>query len=70
MKDLTELINGREIEGITFHIESVQGLSAIVSSDADDAQAKAVMKNLIKSTPILARGFSSVQICDEKGRVR
>ncbi|MBQ1878554.1 MAG: hypothetical protein II161_07050 [Erysipelotrichaceae bacterium] len=44
MKDLTEMINGKEIEGITFHIESVQGLSAIVSSNADDAQAKAVIK--------------------------
>ncbi|MBQ4251453.1 MAG: hypothetical protein II704_00240 [Erysipelotrichaceae bacterium] len=70
MKELTELVNDRKIEGITFHIESVQGLSAIVSSDTDDAQAKAVMKNLIRSTPVLSRGFSSVQICDEKGRIR
>ena len=70
VREFADLINDREVEGIIFHVEKVQGLSVIVPSNADDSEAKTVIKQLIKNTPILARGFSSVQTCDKEGRIR
>lgn len=67
---IIEFIDGNKIENIDFKVESSQGLNAIVSHNSDDKIAKTVIKGIFASNPDFANTFNSVQICDEKGRIK
>lgn len=70
VKILSEIINGKEFEGVTFKVESISGLSMKVSHNAkDDTSAKALIKKIVAETAELKNMYTNIQIIDENGRI-
>lgn len=70
VKILSEIINGKEFEGVTFKAESISGLSMKVSHNAkDDTSAKALIKKIVAETAELKNMYTNIQIIDENGRI-
>ena len=70
VKILSEIINGKEFEGVTFKVESISGLSMKVSNNAkDDTSAKALIKKIVAETAELKNMYTNIQIIDENGRI-
>lgn len=69
-KTLNEKLNGLDLDGVTFKVESVNGLTLKVSHNAhDDATAKALIKKYIISLPETKNSYTNIQLIDEKGRI-
>ena len=68
-KKFIEVIDGKTIDGVTFKVEEERGLSVILSFDSDDETAKALIKDLLKSTREFSVGFSSVKKCKADGSI-
>jgi len=64
------IIDKQNIEGTEFKVENMNGLSLLVSSDTDDKSAKEILKRRLKDCKELSGMYFSVQICDEKGRLK
>ena len=70
VKILSEIINGKEFEGVTFKVESISGLSMKVSHNSkDDTSAKALIKKIVAETAELKNMYTNIQIIDENGRI-
>ena len=70
VKILSEIINGKEFEGVTFKVESISCLSMKVSHKAkDDTSAKALIKKIVAETAELKNMYTNIQIIDENGRI-
>lgn len=69
-KILNEKLNGLDLDGVTFKVENVNGLTLKVSHNAnDDAIAKALIKKYISSLPEAKNSYTNIQLIDEKGRI-
>lgn len=68
-KKFVEEINGQTIDGVTFKVESVSGLNAILSFDTDDDTAKQIIKDFLKNNSTYNKSFNSVKKCDAKGAI-
>lgn len=69
-KILNEKLNGLDLDGVTFKVESVNGLTLKVSHNTyDDATAKALIKKYIASLPETKNSYTNIQLIDEKGRI-
>ena len=69
-KILNEKLTGLDLDGVTFKVESVNGLTLKVSHNAhDDVTAKALIKKYIASLPETKNSYTNIQMIDEKGRI-
>lgn len=67
-KLLAKKLDNFEFNGVTFHVEKLEGLSLTVSHNAkDDKVAKAQIKEIVKTIPELKNYFLGIQIVDENG---
>lgn len=70
VKVLSEKLDGKEFEGVSFKVESVSGLAMKVSHNAkDDASAKALVKKIVAETSELKNMYTNIQIIDKDGRI-
>lgn len=70
VKILNEKLNGLDLDGVTFKVESINGLTLKVSHNAnDDATAKALIKKYIASLSETKNSYTNIQMIDEKGRI-
>lgn len=69
-KMINEKLNQATIDGVTFQVVSMQGLTMKVSHDAkDDAAAKSILKQWLTSIPELKNAYTNIQLIDETGRI-
>lgn len=69
-KLLKEKIDDKEIDGVHFNVESIQGLTLKVRHNAnDDISAKTIIKKLIANDPEFKNAYTNIQMIDENGRI-
>ncbi len=68
-KQIAELIDGQTFEGITFRVESLEGMMLRVSSSADDNTAKRVIRAALKGNPAVGMAYMNIQLVDANGTI-
>lgn len=66
---IEKALHGKEIKGISFKVLGKSGLSLTVDHNADDASAKAIVKKLITTDPMMAKYYANIQYIDENGKI-
>ena len=71
IEDVADAFDGREIEGITFHLVKREGLILYMDHDgADEDTAAAVLKKGAKALPRMKNMFLNIRIADKAGNIR
>lgn len=65
---VVDKLQGKEIEGVSFELVKIQGMSVIMKT-SDDTQAKNVVKKYIGSLPEMKYKVLTVAILDDQGRL-
>lgn len=65
---VADKLQGKEIEGVSFELVKIQGMSVIMKT-SDDTQAKNVVKKYIGSLPEMKYKVLTVAILDDQGRL-
>lgn len=65
---VADKLQGKEIEGVSFELVKIQGMSVIMKT-SDDAQAKNIVKKYIGSLPEMKYKVLTVAILDDQGRL-
>lgn len=65
---VADKLQGKEIEGVSFGLVKIQGMSVIMKT-SDDAQAKNIVKKYIGSLPEMKYKVLTVTILDDQGRL-
>ena len=69
-KILKEKIDGLDYEGIRFKVESVVGLTLMVSHNSNsDVNAKSVIKKYITQLSEFKNVYTNIQMVDKNGRI-
>lgn len=70
IKDVIEGFDGKNVEGITYHVEKTQGLTANISHNGKtDEDALGVLKRNAKTLPALKNMFLNIRIMDDAGNI-
>lgn len=70
IQSLLNEISNKEINGINYKLEKMDGLMAYISHNGDDETAKAVLKQRAKEVPELKNMFLNIRTIDDSGNIK
>lgn len=67
---LIKNIDNKEINGINFKLNKLDGLMAYINHDSDDETAKKTLKEKAKGIPELKNMFLNIRTIDDSGNIK
>ena len=65
---VVDTLDQKEIEGVTFEVVRVQGLSVLVRANGDEIEARSILRRVLPALPEMKYKVVSVMLVDEQGR--